>query len=76
MACYFVVPMPELEKFIEDSRVPDCDCGCIVCCCEEARKHKKTCRRRISMTCIVPIECEHGKYVCDICDTCDCGGVP
>lgn len=61
-----------LADFMARGRAADCDCDQIACICTKAREHKKTCRYRKSLTCPVPIECEHGFDVCPICDPCTC----
>lgn len=62
-----------LEEFERIGRVEDCDCGLIQCVCQEARKHKKDCPLRFSMTCAIPFPCdEHGMDVCPICTPCNC----
>jgi hypothetical protein len=48
-------------------------CGHIACVCVIQDRHKANCRFRISATCPVGIECDHGYDVCPICDPCDCG---
>lgn len=48
------------------------NCGCLnnffICVCH----HDKGCQFRVSITCAVPIECEHGYDVCPQCDACNC----
>lgn len=61
------------EEFTARGRVKDCDCGLIECVCAQVRPHKPTCRYRVSMTCAVPISCDHGFETCPECDRCDCG---
>lgn len=68
-----IIPPEDYEEFLKESRVADCDCQLIQCVCLDARKHKKDCRYRISLTCAVPIACkEHGLDVCQTCDPCTC----
>lgn len=50
----------------------NCNCGHISCVCEIKAKHKEDCLYRVSATCVVPIECDHGADVCPICDPCTC----
>ncbi len=47
-------------------------CGFISCVCEILKNHEPECKYRISATCAVPIECEHGCDVCSYCDACTC----
>lgn len=71
-------PMPEgayeetFEEYSARGRVHDCDCQLIQCVCLVKRQHQEDCRFRVSLTCAVPIECEHGVDVCPHCDKCDC----
>jgi hypothetical protein len=55
---------------------PTCTCGHICCVCDILRDHKEGCQYRRSVTCAVPIECEHGRDVCPICDECTCWRLP
>lgn len=48
-------------------------CRMLVCVCNILKRHSSECRFRISATCAIPIECEHGYDVCPICDVCNCG---
>ena len=50
-------------------------CGHIACVCGTQKRHKPKCAFRISATCAVGIECEHGRDVCPICDPCTCDKV-
>ena len=47
-------------------------CGHIECICAIKEQHDANCRFRISASCAVPVECEHGYDVCPICDPCTC----
>ena len=47
-------------------------CGFISCVCKILAEHAVDCKYRISATCAVPIECEHGCDVCSYCDACTC----
>lgn len=49
-----------------------CTCGHIACVCNIKKNHNHDCKFMRSATCPVPIECEHGRDVCPICDPCDC----
>ena len=61
------------EEFASRDRVPDCDCGLIVCACLEARKHKKGCTFLLALTCPVAFPCEaHDDEVCPECFACTC----
>lgn len=53
-----------------------CDvCGHLACVCSIKEKHPDPeCRFRVSATCAVPIECDHGYDVCTKCDPCTCKG--
>ncbi len=54
-------------------RIVGCSkCGHIACVCQIRRDHVESCRFRISATCAVGIECEHGRDVCPTCDPCTC----
>ncbi len=53
--------------------MPECACGHFVCVCNILNSHKSDCSFRISSTCAISIECEHGFGVCSICDPCTCG---
>lgn len=35
--------------------------------------HGDPCKRACAIMCATPIECDHGRSVCDICDICSCG---
>ena len=59
-----------------DMEKPTCTCGQICCVCEILRDHKEGCQFRRAATCAVPIECEHGRDVCSICDECTCWRLP
>lgn len=48
-------------------------CGHLACVCEIKRLHAEDCPFRISATCPVGVECEHGYDVCPECDSCTCG---
>jgi len=49
------------------------DCQHFACICQIRKDHPdEDCKFRVSATCAVPIECEHGHDVCDICDPCTC----
>lgn len=62
-----------LDELKAIGRPEDCDCGLIVCVCNQARQHKEDCPLRLSMTCAIPIECaEHDRDVCPICTPCTC----
>jgi hypothetical protein len=51
-----------------------CDvCGHIACVCNVKERHAEDCKFRVSVTCPVGIECEHGYDVCPTCDPCTCG---
>ncbi len=51
-----------------------CDaCGQLACVCVIQSRHKPDCKFRISATCAVGIQCEHGSDVCPVCDPCTCG---
>ena len=52
----------------------ECDKAQLVCCiCRLVRQHPDdTCSFRRSATCPIPIECDHGRYVCPECDPCTC----
>lgn len=67
------ITIEDFKTFAARGRAADCNCGLIQCACAESRQHKPTCRYRISLTCAVAIECEHGNEVCAVCDACDCG---
>lgn len=43
------------------------------CVCTIKSRHKANCSFRVSATGTVPIECEHGRDVCGVCDACTCG---
>ncbi len=46
--------------------------------CEACRiraAHREGCAFRLSATCAIPIECEHGYDVCPTCDPCSCAEV-
>ena len=47
-------------------------CGHLACVCLIQSLHGPTCKFRVSATCAVPIECEHGRDCCPICDPCTC----
>ena len=42
------------------------------CICTIEKIHKKNCAYRKSITCAIPVECEHGYSVCFDCDPCFC----
>lgn len=59
-----------LEDFTD---VTNCsECGFISCICPIKKNHKTGCRFRRAAICAVPIECDHGRDVCPICDPCTC----
>lgn len=48
-------------------------CGHLACVCGIRKAHPDPkCRFRVSSTCAVPIECDHGYDVCPMCDPCTC----
>lgn len=47
-------------------------CGHFACVCGIRKKHAEGCRFRTAATCAVPIECDHGRDVCPVCDPCTC----
>lgn len=48
-------------------------CGHLACVCNIIAAHPDPkCRFRVSSTCAVPVECEHGFDVCPTCDPCTC----
>lgn len=48
-------------------------CGHLACVCKIIAEHPNPeCRFRVSATCPVGIECEHGYDVCPTCDPCTC----
>lgn len=48
-------------------------CKHLACVCVVKRRHDEDCPFRISVTCAIPIECEHGYDTCPLCDPCNCG---
>lgn len=48
------------------------ECGHIACVCRIKASHDDGCKFRLSATCAIPIECEHGYDVCPTCDPCTC----
>jgi hypothetical protein len=38
----------------------------------KARPHADTCRAMRAATAAFPVECEHGRTSCPVCDPCDC----
>jgi len=48
-------------------------CGHFACVCAVSKGHAEGCKLRVATTCTVPIECEHGRDVCPVCDPCTCG---
>lgn len=50
----------------------NCQCKQIRCVCDIILAHKKDCQLRVSSTCPIPIECQHGYDVCPSCDVCTC----
>jgi len=48
-------------------------CGFLACVCDIIANHEEGCKYRVSATCAVGIECEHGRDVCPKCDPCTCG---
>lgn len=52
-------------------------CGHLACVCDVIAAHPDPqCRFRVSATCAVPIECEHGFDACPTCDPCTCASKP
>jgi hypothetical protein len=47
-------------------------CGHLSCVCRIKAIHVEDCRFRRAITCAVPIECDHGRDVCPVCDPCTC----
>lgn len=48
-------------------------CGHLACVCGIRTQHPDpACKFRVSTTCAVPIECDHGYDVCPQCDPCTC----
>lgn len=43
--------------------------------CQIRAVHREDCRFRRAATCAVPIECEHGRDACPVCDACTCPSV-
>jgi hypothetical protein len=64
----------DFDDFAARGRVPDCNCGLIICVCLQVRPHKLYCMYRKSMTCPVAIPCDCGFDVCPKCDPCTCEG--
>ena len=48
-------------------------CGHLACVCTILVSHREGCGFRRSVVCPIPVECEHGRDVCSICDPCTCG---
>lgn len=48
-------------------------CGHFACVCTIRARHKDDCKFRLAAACATPIECDHGRDVCSICDPCTCG---
>lgn len=70
-ATVFIGGTPEsIAKF---KRCRD-QCGWLGSCkCDIQKTHSNPkCRFRVSATCPIPIECDHGRDVCPECDPCDC----
>lgn len=65
-------PIPEASS--EVITIGCTTCGFIACVCKIIEKHKPDCRYRKAATCVVGIECDHGRDVCQICDPCTCDG--
>lgn len=49
-----------------------CTCGQLACVCSVISNHHPECKFRKATTCSIPIECDHGRDVCPICDPCTC----
>lgn len=47
-------------------------CDRIDCVCDILTSHVDGCKFRLSATCPVAVECEHGRDVCPKCDPCTC----
>ncbi len=47
-------------------------CNFLACICTIEQLHDVKCKFRISATCAIAIECEHGFDVCPKCDPCTC----
>lgn len=50
-------------------------CQHIACVCEIRRAHEVACKYRIAAAGAVPIECDHGRDVCPLCDPCTCSAL-
>ncbi len=50
----------------------ECTCGHITCVCYINDNHDALCNFKRATTCSIPVECEHGRDVCPICDACNC----
>lgn len=51
---------------------PGCTCGQLSCVCNVISNHHPECKFRRATAGSVPIECDHGRDVCPICDPCTC----
>lgn len=47
-------------------------CEFYECVCSVILGHQKECDYRRAVTCLIPIECDHGYDVCLKCDVCNC----
>jgi len=56
------------------TRIIGCQrCGHLACVCCVIREHPNPeCHFRLSTTCAIPVECDHGFDVCPECDPCTC----
>lgn len=65
-----------IERVLREPISDKCRCEFIECICDEIKSHKPNCKYILSLSCAIPIECEHGYDVCHQCDPCDCEDDP
>jgi len=51
-------------------------CGYVACLCDFKKRHADDCPRRKSVLAELPVVAcaKHGKFACELCFPCDCGG--
>lgn len=68
--------MTIISVYLPGDEIPHCTtCGHLACVCDILAAHVEGCRFRLAATCAIPIECDHGRDVCPICDPCTCAEI-